>query len=326
MNPRMNPNPLIPGRLVEGQLCVSNSLLKDIATCETRAYLSWVLRKTVEGEFGPMLLGTAIHLALACYFKGGTRKETMVVFRKAYKAWAVEHIDPNDKFNARLSWENTRKILRYWLDAHPIEQFPFTVDPALVEVPFATPLSKTIILRGILDLLVRHKESQKLYVLDHKSTGFVNSWWLQQFKLESQITGYMWGVQAQTDEEVAGGYINAIQMALLPGANNPTWKCRTHSVTYGECQPLHIGGELVMIPRTPAQTKMWRASAVDLALRFKDVMEVEKKQIQTLGCEGMFNGSCRTCNFVDFCRNGREPELIDTMLVDRQQEQEAYLE
>lgn len=324
----MHPQPLIPGRFVDGKLCVSNSLLKDMATCQTRTYLSWVLRKTVEGEFGPMLLGSALHIALAKHLQGGTIKECMKLFRESYKEWAIEHIDPNDKYNARLSWENSRKVLRYWLEAHPLESFQFTVNPKLVEVPFAVPLDAagSIVLRGILDALVRHKETLKLFVLDHKSTSSVNSWWLQQFKLESQITGYMWGVQSQTDEEVVGGYINAIPVSLLPGTSNPARKCITHHVAYSECQPLHVGGELLMVMRSPQQIKMWRETAINLAKDFSELAKVAPNDIRSIPVEGMFNGQCRTCSFVDFCRNGREPNLINVMLVDRQPDQVAYFE
>lgn len=327
--------PLIPGTIADGKLSVSNSLLKDVATCDTKAYLAWVLRKTIEGEFGPMLLGSALHLALAEYFRGRTRKECMIVFRKAYKAWAVEHIDPNDKFNARLSWPNARLVLKYWLKAHPRSSFPFTVDPNFVEIPFAAPLTKdnTIILRGILDLLVRHKESQKFYILDHKSTGSVNSWWLAQFQLESQIPGYMFGVQAQTDEEVVGGYINAIPVGLLPGMSTPHYKCRTHSVPYAECQPLHVGGDLLHVPVSHERIAMWKRQAIRLATRYKALLELsnvsqakQQDAIDTIGTQGMFNGACRFCSFRDWCRNGRQAKLIPTMLVDRPMEQEAYYE
>lgn len=323
-----NKQPLIPGKIVNGALCVSNSLLKDVATCQTRAYMTWVLRKTLEGEVGPMLLGSAIHLALANHLKGGTIKSSMVLFRKAYKQWALDNIDPNDKYRGRLSWDNTRKVLRYWLKAHPLDTLPFTVNPALVEVPFAAPLDKkgTIVLRGILDALVRRRESNKLAVLDHKSTGSVNPWWTAQFKLESQITGYIFGVGEQTDEDIEGGYINAVQVGQLPGSSNLTYKCRTHGTTYEDCQALHIGGELLYVPRTPQQTKMWRESALWLANSFAAIMDTPKDKVRELGVEGMFNGSCRTCAFLDWCRNGREPGLIDTMLVDRPDEQVAYYE
>jgi hypothetical protein len=61
---------------------------------------------------------------------------------------------------------------------------------------------------GIFDGLVDF--SNNIYVLEHKSTSQLGSYYFNQFKPNNQVTGYVWGAGKLSGQRVGGAIINAI--------------------------------------------------------------------------------------------------------------------
>src|SRR5437867_2986696 len=61
---------------------------------------------------------------------------------------------------------------------------------------------------GIFDGLVEWDSS--VYVLEHKSTSQLGSYYFDQFKPNNQITGYIWGGGTLSGMRVGGAIVNAI--------------------------------------------------------------------------------------------------------------------
>lgn len=61
---------------------------------------------------------------------------------------------------------------------------------------------------GIFDGLV--EASGHVYILEHKSTSQLGSYYFNQFKPNNQVTGYIWAASKMTSMKVAGAIINAI--------------------------------------------------------------------------------------------------------------------
>jgi hypothetical protein len=575
---------------------VSNNSLNCVATCSTKTILRYNFFYTSPEESANLKAGSAAHEALAIYFRGGTTKESLRAFRKAYKAWALENIDPADKYLARLSYQNVRLILKYWMERTPLDAFPFTVEPEHVEVKFLYPLTKsgdlvmqgildagpvrarqggavgvldhkaqpvwskvltphgwrafgslsvgdevvgvngaptkvvgvfpqgelptyrvsfsdgavthcaadhlwtvyssseksrgwrtlrldqimkrptdfaipvsgpiqfeaddelpvepyvlgevtkagkqavslmcphhrcfipplylrasvearTAILQGLLDTdgnvynghvsfttvsrrmakdvvylvrslggLARYRLSQGtkqqaykvsirlpaatlpfrlprkrgaivvkgrrailrffekieavepaemrciqvespdgLYVTDdfivtHNTTYQINAAWIEAFRLDSQITGYIWGLGQHITESVESGYINALEFSKLPGLEDPGRKCRDPQhggVTYEECQPLHVKAMVVgPIGRTRHAVAQWKRDAIRLGRRLEALKQdyADLDALPKAPMEGTFTGSCRFCEFRQFCQTGRQLENLDRML------------
>lgn len=309
----------------DGQVIVSNNTLKTVTSCTTATVLRYVHEKQKEEEVAALLAGVAFHAAMKVRWGGGTIKQAMATFRKGYKTWALANVDPDDKYQGRLSWQNLRRVVRFYFRRYPLENYPFTVDPQNLEVPFWIPLNKRgdIIGRGIIDAgPVRHKDTAKLYNVDHKSSGGINAWWLAKFKMDAQPTMYTWAVGELTPEIVSGFYLNVVEFKMLPGMNNPNAKCKNPEhggVPYSECQSLHVKAECVMLERGPETVKAWKRDAIKFARRYQEIHETygDLNHIDRVPQEGRFNGSCQFCEFQDFCLVNRPVNMVDKMLVPR---------
>lgn len=318
----------------DGQIICSNSTFTTIAECSTKTVLRYVHGRQGEGESAPLLAGQAVHKAFEVRWKGGTIKQSMVALRRHYKKWALDNVDESDAKQARFAWENVRRVMRAVLKRFPLERYPFVVNPKMIEVEFWMPLNQRgdIISRGILDAaLVKHKQTGRLYNVDHKSTGSITAWWLAKFKMDAQSTNYTWAARELTSETVGGFYLNAVELSRLPGMNDPDQKCRNPEhggVTYAECQPLHAKAEVILLERGPERIDQWKRTAIKLARKYEDLATrfADKKAIASVPQEGMFNGACQLCEFSDFCLVGRPYRQLDTMTVPRLNDREEKVE
>jgi len=314
---------LSPGPPPAEPLYVDNSTLSAVANCLTHAHLRYYLGYTVAAERAPLLAGTAAHLAMAAWLRGSTKPEALTTFETAYRAWADENILADDTWNARLAWPNLNAILDRWFDEHPVADFSFRVDPKLVEIGFAYPLTDdgSIVYCGRIDAIVRDAESDHLYILETKTTGEISAPWLKTFRLDSQLSGYIWAAQQHVgDTNVVGAYVNAIEFSKLPSSAT---KCRggrgieSHGVPYSECGPLHAKFMIPMVDRTPEEIALWRGDAIRLARIWRRLRRAYPTAdlADLVPQPGKFHQSCKFCEFYDWCEVRRPLHLIDSMLV-----------
>lgn len=296
----------------DGTLVINNSSLKAIARCSTEALLHALGWHTAE-ESAAIRAGTAAHEALACYFRTGDGDAAAGVYRDEYQVWADAHVPLDGPF-VRLTYENTSKILGSWLTNHPLEKLFFRTHAELVEIPFEYPLADGIVFKGKLDAVVTDAASGHLYVLDHKTTGSLTSFWLKQFRNDSQLSGYIWAAQQHTHRPVVGAIVNAIEFKLLPGS---TRKCTLHGVPYVECALQHVHAEMTIVQRAPAALDEWRRTAIHLAERYRRLLELygTEDAIGRVRTQGSFAGACMYCQYQDFCAAGRPLSLLPSLLV-----------
>lgn len=259
------------------------------------------------------MAGKAAHASLASYFtSGGNRIGAMNELKAQYEEWAMNNVPPDD----RLSWENIYTIMdEYYID-HPIQRFPFLPVEESAERGTIVKLIEGIDYFALLDLAGYEKAVGGQYVIDHKTTGRITEWWAKQFRIGSQLTGYMWSMQVATGNPVVGAYVNAIEFGKLPAPVEK--KCRTHKVNYSECWRKHAKWELFIANRTPEMIEKWKVDAIQLAKRFEGLKKIFGGRLELLPFvpqQGVFNGSCTFCQFRDFCAAERRPELVESMLI-----------
>ena len=291
-------------------LYVDNSTLKAVARCSTEATLRYVHDLTSINKSGPLESGHAGHEALETWFKGGTMGQALTTFADEYKTWADENVPPDD----RLSFDNVRKILSHWFDTNPVSGMPFKVNPDLIEIGFQFPLTEDIVMVGRMDGLVEDFRTGALNVLEHKFTGNLTNDWVEQWRMDSQLSTYIAGAQENTGKNVLGAYLNAIELKKVSDSNR---KCKDHGVPYEECGTQHSKSFLFgPIQRTPEELKEWRKTATGLAKKFWDLRKrfPAVADIHRVRTQGKFNGSCRWCGFKDFCQVGRPVDLAGQML------------
>lgn len=282
-------------------IIADNSILAATQRCDTEAALRYVLGFVAGEDAAPPKAGTAVHEALAAWFKSrGVAAAGMAALEKEYRAWAEEFVPTPDD---RLSWINVRRVMRQWFASHTVERFPVKIEPALVEVGFALPLSPDVIFVGRMDA-IGHDDRGAWAVVDHKSSGRLDETWRKTHRMAAQMTGYTWAAMHHVTAPVIGAYINGIELSKLPDSNR---KCRDHGVQYAECGDLHARFEMLVTQRPPHTQAEWQATALELAARFGDLQERVKTldDVHKVRTQGQFTGACARCQFATYCREGR---------------------
>jgi hypothetical protein len=239
--------------LPDGRLAVDNSTLSSLATCGTQAMMAYGLSlRAPEGTNLPAEAGTAIHKAVEAYFKTGKRFEAIAKLKEVYEPIAERHAQPDD----RLGYDNIARCLESWLDKYPPGQLPYDVVPGAIEVPFQLPLTKEVAYVGQIDAIVTPRGSDRLWLLDTKSTGRVDQKFKAQFSIGSQMSGYYWAAQQLFNQEVEGIYINVVHAGKVPGSDR---KCGTHGRKYSECGSWHMDHGVHKYYRSEGEIEAWLA-------------------------------------------------------------------
>mgnify|MGYP001610844589 CR=1 FL=1 len=292
-------------------IIVDNTILAAMQTCDTLAATAYVLGQSMFEEAGPLVCGSAIHTALETWFKSGhDTEQAMQALETAFKPWADEHATSD---RDRFQYTNVAAIMRQWFVTHPPAALPFKTDPALIEVGFALPLADDVIFVGRMDALVWDAQGA-WWIVDHKSTYRLDDTWRKTQRASAQYTGYLWAGQQHLNQPVVGVYGNGIEVSLLP--SDPVRKCRDHGVKYIECGPLHARFELLLTQRTPAQIEQWKMSALVLARKFA-ALKAQVRSLDDLApvpLTGQFTGACARCQFYDWCRVGRQVEMVPALM------------
>lgn len=310
----------------DGKFRVDSSALKSGYKCTTAATLRYIWGLVSKSERANLLAGTALHKAIETHLKGmgaTSLDESLRAFDSIYLEWASQNVAADDK----LSWQNTRLITQKWLEAHPntegvVAGFPFTISQVdHVEVGFEIPLTTAedgteILLLGRLDVLGDYQGGY--VVVDHKSTGFINQQWFEQWPMDCSIDAYVWAARQLLDKPVLGAFINGVQFSKLP--SDGTRKCKDHGTKYSECGPMHAKWELAgLYERNEAMLAGWKADADQMAQGLYKIYSLVGNDIDSyldqLQQEGKFTGECRWCEYKKaVCEIGRRAGVARAQL------------
>jgi hypothetical protein len=84
---------------------------------------------------------------------------------------------------------------------------------ASFDIPFVTDLGMKVPYVGIIDCIGRHKDTEKIWGVEYKTTSELGVRWAETFGLNSQIVSYWLGINALIDEEVEGFFVEGILIA-----------------------------------------------------------------------------------------------------------------
>lgn len=295
----------------------SNSSMKTATTCETRFVLEYVQGFTGESESAMARAGSDIHKALASYFTGHGKKTVMKVFQDSYEDWSY---DPTHFIEERMCYDNVSANLRAWLDRNPWSRLPFDPDPEMVELTVEQPLDENgdLLIVMVLDLLPRAKNEDSYVVADHKTTRAITEWYEKKFVNDSQPTCYIWGARKLLgDDTINRFYANVIALKKL----NMTYTKCTLPAHKGQmranCWPDHVEFRVLgPYERTHEQIRDWHQNAVKIVRKYaywfdKFSGPLTQEKVNKLNVEGVFNGSCRFCQFQTWCAAGRPAHTLE---------------
>jgi len=261
--------------------------------------------------------GQAFHAACREHLQGQSVAKSMAAFDTIYKDWAQLHVSVED----RMNWANVSAITKRFMEAHAVEgqavkEWPFTIER--VEIPFEILLTKVdgveVLFVGRIDVLAKYLGYY--VIVDHKTTGFLNDQWRQQWSMDGQMTGYCWAA-SQLFGPVIGAFINGVQFSKLPDSDK---RCSDHGMKYRECKLAHAKWELVgLLERNAAMIENWHADAVSMATTLYKMASTIGDDLDTyiegLAQEGVWTGECRWCEFrKPACEIGRAPGVVRAAL------------
>ena len=305
----------------DGTVYVDNTILRCAASCSLHTVLRHVLHQRNSETGAALRAGTAAHEALAAYFTSLAKRQPpdtsvalgLAAFAEHYEQWANENVLNED----RLAFSNLHPIMSEWMETRHSTALPFfCADPNEVEVGFAYPLDESgkYVFFWRIDLIGHSRHDGKWYIVDHKTTGRIDQFWAGSFRLDTQVTGYLWAA-LQHNPDVQGVYINGLEFRKL---NSSDTKCRVHGMSYADCRlaPEHLKFEVAgPIHRTVEQMERWRVNALALAQKYEHyaLNFANFDLLQYAEMEGPFTNACRFCDFQEFCSLGQHPEQLPAL-------------
>ena len=205
-------------------------------------------------------------------------------------------------------------IMKVWFDKHDLGKLPFEVVSG--EECVGYKLDEGVWFWGKIDMVVRDRLMGLISVLDHKTTGkALGVWWIKEFKLSSQLSGYTSILKKEYDVVTDFAYVNAVRFQKLP--ENMGWKCKIHKVKYQECWTEHVEYQLFKFFRNEGKLVGWERDARWLANRLGLLVQAypDVTLARIAPREGTFNGSCKICEFNKFCQVDCVETQIDELLV-----------
>jgi hypothetical protein len=291
---------------------IDNSMLTTLAVCDQKALMRYAFGLTSLEERSYFLAGTAGHEANAHYFKShGDKVLALDTAETLYKEWADANLPSDDA----KSWVNVKACLANWYDNHPITSLPFVPLPNMVEIGFSFPLTDDGMFNfvGRIDLVAREVEGDGLWIVDHKFPGRLDASFPYSYRMDSQMSGYVWAAQQQLEQPIRGAFINACELTRVPSSDR---KCREHGVAYAECGPLHLKSVILTVPRSPAQLSSWKRNAIALAKRYAalraDYPVLATAPLALQQGQFVYKG-CSSCDFADWCAAGRPMSNVASM-------------
>lgn len=297
-------------------LYVDNSILSTYVTCPLKAAISYGLDRRLTGsDVAHLKAGSAIHTALEYYFGWPLDSDTpLQALEDEYKDWALENVSPKD----RMNWHNVKLVLESWLARNPREELAFTINPEHIEIPFEVPLNEdgSIIFTGRIDLIGYGQAGNSCFVIDNKTTGWVDSSKKKEYSINSQMSGYLWATK-QLGWNPAGIYINLVHTGIVPNSNS---KCTKHAVTYEECGFEHMKHEwLGPYHRSPQELESWRTDALSWALEWRQVLRHlgdDVSRLKDIQQRGKWTyKTCTYCDWYDYCKGGQKDHWITNFTV-----------
>lgn len=209
---------------------INSSSLDVIQSCPRKAeyMFNYDLRRKGDGESGATLFGTGIHKALEHWYlcspeirNDQTLDNAIALFKETVGEsipLLASGVDPYGKrITNKRSVEVAEMILRAYVTTYPKDQYSVATDTQgpIVEREFDLPLFEMekleIRVHGRIDCAWRDG-SQKLWVVDNKTTSSLTQEFIHKVKPNHQFTTYLWAAQ-QLGWQPAGLIMNGIQVA-----------------------------------------------------------------------------------------------------------------
>lgn len=203
------------GESISEPLTLSNSQA-ELWMHSERCYWWRYLRRLILKETGASLTrGDVTHKGLECLYQGLSVSQVMDRLQADGSLRTLERLcEKGDWYTP----ERLRMVLEAYQPTLEADMAKYHVlatehDETLCLDPATDERDFDIQWRGKLDLVLRDKEDDKVYILDHKTTEkkVDSSYYAERFSNDQQFTGYTWIGNQDWQEAFGGVLVNAFQ-------------------------------------------------------------------------------------------------------------------
>lgn len=269
--------------------------MSTFQSCPKKYYWRMIRHLTPVTVAPALEFGKAIHLALEIYYifknMGYTVESAM---DNAIRAFYEVYEDREGEDRRTLA--NGEKLLRGYAEVYANE--PFKV--VGTEVGFAVPIdyknsegeNKSFILVGRIDALVNW--NGPLYVLETKSTAQLGYGYFNQFEMNQQMDGYLWGAMLSTGEKVQGVIINTLEV----------WK----DVKRVSEKTKKLEDHYARDPQTRSDFELEEYKN-DMGMQVENILDAEKRNRFPRNKQNCYTYNSR-CPYWNLCKYGEDAKTI----------------
>jgi hypothetical protein len=152
----------------------------------------------------PLIHGRGVHATLAAHYEGKSAGLALLEYQKIWDAEVLPYqtdIDEDDIKRNPVRWAEQFVLYRQFYRVEPFKV-------RNVEAPFFLPLTDTIAIGGIIDLLVEHLN--QLMVIDHKTTSVTYPSYFASFNPNHQFSTYLLGASEILKQPVTTALVNCL--------------------------------------------------------------------------------------------------------------------
>lgn len=206
------------------------SAMSSFQNCR-KLYYNRYVRNLVSKDTDPVLhLGTVWHNALEQWYKAGEPGDKITTIQRMIdESFPQREADPQQK----KDWHLVHTMFEAYVARYLREDF----EVFGAEVEFLLPMinpstkrqSRTFQLRGKVDGLCRMKETNELFLLEHKSASQVDGSYLERLPRDFQINVYCYAMGRHLGEPVVGVIYNVCVKSWLkqnPGETEEQFEVR----------------------------------------------------------------------------------------------------
>ena len=298
---------------------IDNSMLGDMLSCSTRAWVKYVQHKQMRKQEGDksrerMMVGSLFHGVFERCLQGEDLAVNLLKFQDKYNI-----VFPEGVTEEKYEILNLITIAEIWLRYNSTYFRDYT--PVAIEKYLEMPLGEEVTFFGTIDALVENQRGE-LWIVESKTTGWLREEMKNYWRRGSQGMGYWELVRHNYGREPKGVIWNVVEIGKIPPYDGKMSKrCYKHSVKYEECQFMHVKYEVVgPVVHQEHQLKSWRIDVVNGAVRLGHLSEVKPEWVEqydtgVLPQQGRFTyPGCSQCEFTDWCSAGRPIQMMEGMM------------
>lgn len=193
--PRMLDKPVV----IPKRMLWTSSSVKTFRSCPRKFFWKYLARLEPRRKSGSLIIGTAVHEALAEWYANPTKPMNVLCKNAVDKAWeeaSVHHdfYSPDDWSKLQSDLSILRGLLLGYAGFYEEDRSNWTIRRDLIEVEFRVDMGD-FDYGGKCDLLAKNRQKKRSILVEHKTARKIDSNYVGRLPLDTQIRGYIFGAQ-----------------------------------------------------------------------------------------------------------------------------------